>query len=251
MLALLVILVVGLIKPQLVLFWSKKPTRLKVIGWWLLTAFVFVMISGALLQTIESRKTPEEIISSSKKDIDDGNYNTAVERLKRITPEDSLYTYAQELIGRADSLSKKDELKSEEKIKISPNSRKLKVMDKTLTFRIGGVSRDSVNNIIISLIADASIPLDNLNIPVQMQISTENQIINCSNAEIIGIVGRMALEEKFPVSYLNGVRDLLGNEASLVGTIYFTFPTTKIPNEIIINNNDNENVKFEIKSKKE
>ena len=124
-------------------------------------------------------------------------------------------------------------------------------MDKTLTFRIGGVSRDSVNNIIISLIADASIPLDNLNIPVQMQISTENQIINCSNAEIIGIVGRMALKEKFPVSYLNGVRDLLGNEASLMGTIYFTFPTTKTPNEIIINNNDNKNVKFKIKSKKE
>jgi|GEM_PF-6129518 len=105
-----ILLVIGLIKPKVVLFWSKKPTRLKVVGWWLLLEFVFFIAFGLLNERFESNKTPEEIISSSKKDIDDGDYNTAIERLKRIAPEDSLYTYAQELIGRADSLSKEEVL---------------------------------------------------------------------------------------------------------------------------------------------
>ena len=111
------ILIIGLIKPKVILKWSKKPTRLKVVGWWFLALLLYFVASVSLYHLSESMKTPAEMISSSEKEIANGWYDTAIRRLQRIAPEDSLYTHAQELIGRADSLSKEDELKSEEKIK--------------------------------------------------------------------------------------------------------------------------------------
>jgi hypothetical protein len=37
---LVIALIVGLVNPSLILFWSKKPTRLKVFGWWFLGTVV-------------------------------------------------------------------------------------------------------------------------------------------------------------------------------------------------------------------
>jgi len=38
--ALFIAFVVGLINPSWILRWSKKPTRIKVFGWWCLTTFI-------------------------------------------------------------------------------------------------------------------------------------------------------------------------------------------------------------------
>lgn len=59
---LLLALVVGLIKPKLVLIWSKKPTRLKVIGWFLLAAFIYLMIVGIRSQRRDARLSQEDSI---------------------------------------------------------------------------------------------------------------------------------------------------------------------------------------------
>ena len=40
-----ILLIIGLIKPKLILRWSKKPTRLKVIGLWFLTLLFCILIS--------------------------------------------------------------------------------------------------------------------------------------------------------------------------------------------------------------
>ena len=99
-----ILLVIGLIKPKVVLVWSINPTRWKVFGWWFLLDFVCLIAFGLLHERFESNKTPEEIISSSQTDIEKGRYDTAIKRLKRIAPEDSLFQSAQELIYKADRL---------------------------------------------------------------------------------------------------------------------------------------------------
>ncbi|MBW6483575.1 MAG: hypothetical protein K0B10_11020 [Vicingaceae bacterium] len=46
-LVLFLVLIIGFIKPALVLRWSEKPTRLKVFGYWFLAIFIIAMISVA------------------------------------------------------------------------------------------------------------------------------------------------------------------------------------------------------------
>ena len=37
-------LIIGLINPSLIMFWSRRPTRLKIIGWWFLINFIMTTI---------------------------------------------------------------------------------------------------------------------------------------------------------------------------------------------------------------
>ncbi|MDR2680606.1 MAG: hypothetical protein LBC47_07345 [Tannerella sp.] len=98
------ILVTGLIKPNLVLRWSSRPTRLKVLGWWIPSLFLYLLTVAATIEIMDTMKTPAEIIRSSEKDIEKGRYEDAANRLKRITPEDSLYEKAQSVILQANDL---------------------------------------------------------------------------------------------------------------------------------------------------
>jgi len=100
-----VILIIGLIKPKRILRWSKKPTRLKIVGWWFLALLLYFIVVSGLIQLADSLKAPAEIISESETEITNGRYNTAIRRLGKIAPEDPHYTQAQELISRIDSLT--------------------------------------------------------------------------------------------------------------------------------------------------
>lgn len=106
---LFIALIVGLVNPSLVLFWSKKPTRLKVFGWWFLLTFIVSIFFTAS----SPEKTSEEIVNSSKESIEKGYYKSAIKELKKIGQEDSLYLEAQTLIAEADSLRKITEIEKE------------------------------------------------------------------------------------------------------------------------------------------
>jgi tetratricopeptide (TPR) repeat protein len=100
--ALFIALIVGLVKPSLVLRWTNKPTRLKVIGYWFLSIF----ITGILgVMFIDDTINPKANIESANKYIEDGNYSNAISELEKIQKTDTLYNNAQLLIKKADSLS--------------------------------------------------------------------------------------------------------------------------------------------------
>ncbi|KGL59037.1 hypothetical protein [Polaribacter sp. Hel1_85] len=100
--ALFIALIVGLVKPSLVLRWTNKPTRLKVIGYW----FLSIIITGILgVMFIDDTVNPKANIESANKYIEEGNYSNAISELEKIQKTDTLYNNAQLLIKKADSLS--------------------------------------------------------------------------------------------------------------------------------------------------
>lgn len=100
--ALFIALIVGLVKPSLVLRWTNKPTRLKVIGYW----FLSIIITGILgVMFIDDTVNPKANIESANKYIEEGNYSNAISELEKIQKNDTLYNNAQLLIKKADSLS--------------------------------------------------------------------------------------------------------------------------------------------------
>lgn len=103
---LFIALIVGLIKPVAVLRWDKKPTRLKVVGYWLV-ASILVGIIGSLSVSDEDRA--KSSMDLAKSYFDDEKYEQAISSLKDIKEENPLYGEAQSLIARADSLSKMSE----------------------------------------------------------------------------------------------------------------------------------------------
>lgn len=108
--ALFIALIVGLIKPSLVLRWTNKPTRLKVIGYW----FLGIIITGILgVMFIDDTIDAKANIESANKFIEQGNYSNAISDLEKIEKTDSLYNKAQTLIKKADSLNN---LSDEEKL---------------------------------------------------------------------------------------------------------------------------------------
>ena len=80
--------------------WSKKPTRIKVIGLWWLLMIVLLIISAVSIP----EPTSQELIDSAKKNIEKEDYVEALSDLKKIDETDSLYIDAKELIIKADSL---------------------------------------------------------------------------------------------------------------------------------------------------
>ena len=98
--SLFIFLIVGLIKPAKVMRWSKKPTRLKVLGWFLLS-FVVIFIS---VQINNNFYTSEEHINVAKEGIAKGHFSKAIDHLKKIKKEDVLYAEAQTLLTEIDNL---------------------------------------------------------------------------------------------------------------------------------------------------
>lgn len=108
--ALFIALIVGLVKPSLILRWTNKPTRLKVIGYWFLSIIVTGILGVMFIDDTISSKTN---IESANKFIEQGNYKNAITDLEKIEKTDSLYNKAQLLIKKADSLNN---LSEEEKL---------------------------------------------------------------------------------------------------------------------------------------
>lgn len=116
-----VFLIIGMIKPSLVMKWSERPTRLKVLGIWFiinLTLWVFFFMS------IPDSTIKEKIIIS-RENLKNGNYSLVKSGLEQITEKDSLYVEAQLLIKKADSLQSIQEEKTKiEEEKLRGNERK-------------------------------------------------------------------------------------------------------------------------------
>lgn len=109
--ALFIALIVGLIKPSLIIRWSKKPTRLKVLGYWFLSSILVLILAVIFIDTSIDSKTS---IENANKFIEEGKYSNAISTLKNIDENDSLYQNAQIILKKADSLSN---LSEEEKAK--------------------------------------------------------------------------------------------------------------------------------------
>jgi len=104
--ALFIAFIVGLVKPALVLRWTNKPTRLKVFGYWILATFV-VGIIGVATESDEDRA--KSSIEAAKNYIEQENYSRAISNLEDIDKENPLYSEAQILLQKADSLNKMTE----------------------------------------------------------------------------------------------------------------------------------------------
>lgn len=100
--ALFIALIVGLVKPSLILRWTNKPTRLKVIGYWFLSIIITGILGVMFIDTTIDSKTS---IETANKNIIEGNYSNAISTLEKIEKTDSLYNNAQLLIKKADSLN--------------------------------------------------------------------------------------------------------------------------------------------------
>ncbi|OBQ46642.1 hypothetical protein JJL45_11615 [Tamlana sp. s12] len=146
--ALFIALIVGLVKPSLVLRWTNKPTRLKVIGYW----FLSIIVTGILgVMFIGDTINAKANIESANKYIEDGNYSNAISELEKIQKTDTLYNNAQLLIKKADSLSnltdeekrianelKVENAKKEELLKQKEQlEREIKSIDKGIKFADG------------------------------------------------------------------------------------------------------------------
>ena len=133
LLALIVVLVVGLIKPAAVMRWSSKPSRLKVIGWWLLSlvvvSYVMVIMDETFFQTSEQQ------LDSARDDIISGNYSGAIGSLKKIKQDDVLYEEAQTLFAKVESLllageaEKKAEAEAKAEERAAEAARKKEIAD--------------------------------------------------------------------------------------------------------------------------
>jgi len=102
LLVLFVLLIVGLVNPTLVLKWSKKPTRLKVVGWYFLLTIIVSIVFGIFMDSngVDSMTK----INSAAKKIENKEFESAIKELEKIDSSDSLFVEAQILISKADSL---------------------------------------------------------------------------------------------------------------------------------------------------
>ncbi|ADV48760.1 hypothetical protein Celal_1448 [Cellulophaga algicola DSM 14237] len=106
--ALFIALIVGLIKPSIILRWSKKPTRLKVLGFYIIGFIGMVIIS---IVTTDKDEMAKSNIESANKYIEKGQYENAMTDLKKIKEDNSMYQEAQQILKKTDSLIKLTEEK--------------------------------------------------------------------------------------------------------------------------------------------
>tara|TARA_B110000046_G_scaffold78922_1_gene87021 strand:- start:398 stop:988 length:591 start_codon:yes stop_codon:yes gene_type:complete len=100
--ALFFTLIVGLIKPTLILRWLEQPTRLKVFGFWVLISFAVAVFGMAFENEGERTKS---LIEDSKNLITDAKYLRAIAKLNEIDNKNPLYPEVLKLKQKADSLN--------------------------------------------------------------------------------------------------------------------------------------------------
>lgn len=102
-LVLFIALIIGCIKPSLILKWVDKPTRLKVVGYWFLS-MVFITILNFMF--IDNNLDTESILKNADKNINEENYIEAINLLKTVKTNDTLFHKVSSLSKKADSLNK-------------------------------------------------------------------------------------------------------------------------------------------------
>lgn len=157
-------LIIGIIKPSLILRWSKKPTRLKVFGLWLIGIFGMGIIA---VSTADEDEIAKSNIESALKYIDEGKYENAISNLNKIKEDNLFYHEAQLLLQETDSLSKLTEeqillakqvevakVKKEEKLKQKEQlTRELRSINEGIEFSI---YRETVESLQIELVLFSS-----------------------------------------------------------------------------------------------
>ena len=147
-------------KPALILRWTSKPTRLKVIGYWILSIIITSVLAVMVIDTKIDSKT---VIQTGKLEIEEGSYLDAISTLEVIEKTDSLYSNAQSLIKTADSLNnltpeqkrvaKKiilEEAKKEETLKLKEQlERELKSINNRIKFADGNTIEELQMDIIV------------------------------------------------------------------------------------------------------
>jgi hypothetical protein len=102
-------MIIGLIKPKFLLR-KQKYARLKIFGLWLLFTFISAVIASQAEIHALSKMTPTELVQEYEK-----NHSLlAIDFLRKIPPEDSLYDKAQSMLREIESskLTKKKEAKA-------------------------------------------------------------------------------------------------------------------------------------------
>jgi hypothetical protein len=144
-LGLFIALIVGLVKPEIILRWSKNPTRLKVFGYWILSVFIIGIIGVSMESETENTQVNIDLAQDY---ISEGKYETAISKLNDISKEDTLYSKAQILIHKADSLNNlsveqkelakvaaaNNELEEKKQQKIEQLEREIKSINKGVDF---------------------------------------------------------------------------------------------------------------------
>lgn len=108
-------LIVGLIKPALIMRWSKKPTRLKILGLWLASFFIVPILAVIL---ISDEDLTEDRIEIATTNIEKGKYTDAINSLSKIEEKDPLYGEGKRLLKTADSLYKIEEKEKQVALKL-------------------------------------------------------------------------------------------------------------------------------------
>ena len=90
----------------MVLRWTNKPTRLKVFGYWILASFLVGILAVA---TESDEDRAKSSLESAKTYIEQENYSSAISKLNDIEKGNPLYSEAQQLLQKADSLNKMSE----------------------------------------------------------------------------------------------------------------------------------------------
>lgn len=98
--ALFIVFIMGMVKPSLVMKWSKNPTRLKVFGIWIGSTIALWILMFIAIPT----PTSQHKLANSQKYFDEGAYYSAKAELEDIQRNDSLYSKAQKIIKASDSL---------------------------------------------------------------------------------------------------------------------------------------------------
>lgn len=132
-LVLFIALIIGCIKPSLILKWVDKPTRLKVVGYWFLST-VFTTILSFMF--IDNNLDTESILKNADKNINEGNYVEAISLLKVVKTNDTLFHKASSLSKKADSLNKQ----SIKEKKITEQLEKLKNLKEQLLREIKSIN---------------------------------------------------------------------------------------------------------------
>lgn len=145
---LFIALIIGLVKPQLIMFWSKKPTRIKVFGWWILFTFLFIFIAVSL-------DTDASKIKNAKEKIENGFYAEAINKLSLISVDselyleaDSLLNYAQEQWQIEQDIAAAEKAEAEEQKRLATLEEKKVKLEEEKTQKIEQLEKEinSINN---------------------------------------------------------------------------------------------------------
>lgn len=117
--ALFFVMLLGLVKPALIIRWSNKPTRLKVLGWWVLSSVVVLIIAAIVTPPY----TSEERMTMAKNSIAKGNYSSAIGYLEKIEQQDVIFSEAQNLLANAKTEDAKQKAEAEAKKKAEADAK--------------------------------------------------------------------------------------------------------------------------------